>query len=199
MDLKIKFQYFLIYISLTAIAVVIAINVWWTDPLTMSSLNKDTLALIASAGISWLGIVFLSIYIVRIILLKQEKDFISPLTLASEDFINRITVDRFKKFKLWLSGISFPLFFLTIAVFVYSMSLYKEQELKNGITQSVLVKEIRYDKKKNAYAHFLYSYGSNNFESNLPLKHLKQGDTTEIVFSKTNPDIVDYRLTQSKE
>jgi len=200
MKLKQKIIYLLIYLVLACTSVYIAMQFWWTDYLTLSYLNRQVIALLGSVGLMWVGIVFLSIFIVRLLFLKEEKGFITPLNFIDEDFIKRRGLVYAKKVKYWFIGIAFGVLFLSISLFRYCMSIYKDNQLTaNGVTQMVTVHEIKSDAQNNQYAHFKYYYNGQEYETNLPLNQLKQGDRTEIVFSKDNPDIVDYRTTYSKE
>jgi hypothetical protein len=194
MNFKIGLQYLIIYITLAITSISIATRFWWTDSLTLSFANKQSMAIVGSVGIMWLGILFLSIFIIRNIFLKTERGFISPLIFADEDFIARIGVHKAKKVRKWLSIIAFTILFLSIFLFIYIMRIYKENQIQiYGTTQTVMVKEVMYDIKENPYAHIEYYYGKVKYETNLSLNQLKKGEKVEIVFSRNNPAIIKYK------
>ncbi|KIO51197.1 hypothetical protein IW18_19505 [Flavobacterium hibernum] len=99
MNLKIRIKYITIYLVLNGIAVFLAIRFWWTDPIILSYLNIYTITLLFSVGISWIGILFISIMITRDLLLEKDKfNFITPLSLINNDYyISEIGLEKAKK------------------------------------------------------------------------------------------------------
>ncbi|WP_281231282.1 hypothetical protein [Flavobacterium gelatinilyticum] len=191
MNLKTKVKYLSIYLILNVIGIFLAIKYWWTDSLILSSLNKFTIILLFSVGICWMGILFFALFITRLLIVKIENpQFISPLDLINNNYYtSEIGMNKAKKLKKSLIFIGFPMLFLTIFLFRFSIGIYENRELKiNGVIESIVVKKINKDIKKNRYVFIEYEDGkcSVNFRSD----YLKLNDTIKIIYSNRNPDIV---------
>jgi len=193
MTLKIKVKYVLVYLFLNAIAFIVAFKFWWTDQLALSELNKFTFFLLLSVGISWAGILFISIMISRILILKTDQfSFISPLDLANNNYyLSQIGENKAKKFKFTIAFIAFSTLFLTILSFIFLMNRYENNALKKyGIVQVVSIKKVNYDIKKNKYVYF--EYGTQKDTINLRSDSFKINDTTKIIYSEKNPKIIKF-------
>lgn len=193
MNLKTKVKYLFIYSLLNAIGILLAFKFWWTDSLILSGLNKFTVILLLSMVICWIGILFISVMLSRNFILKPDNfKFISPFGLvANEYYSSEIGIEKAKKIKNTITLIAFPILFFTIAIFRYSMNIYENYQLeKYGIIEVVRVKEIHYDIKRNRYAYFEFDHKKHKI--NLSANSLKMNDTTKIIYSKVNPDIVKY-------
>ena len=191
MNLKTKVKYLSIYLILNVIGIFLAIKYWWTDSLILSGLNKFTIILLFSVGICWMGILFFALFITRLLIVKIENpQFISPLDLINNNYYtSEIGMNKAKKLKKSLIFIGFPMLFLTIFLFRFSIGIYENRELKiNGVIESIVVKKINKDIKKNRYVFIEYEDGkcSVNFRSD----YLKLNDTIKIIYSNRNPDIV---------
>ncbi len=200
MNSKIKAKYVVIYLILNSIGVLLAFRFWWTDSLILSGFNKFTLILLASVGICWIGILFNSVMLSRILTLKPDKfNFISPFGLLINQFYSsEIGMNKATKLKNTMSFIAFPTLFLTIAAFIFSMDIYENNQLKKyGIIETVSVKELHYDIKQNPYAYF--EYQNRKHSINLSANSLKVNDTVKIIYSKRNPSIIKYLNEYQKE
>ena len=193
MNLQIKIKYLIIYLLLNTIGILSASRIWWTDSLILSGFNKYTVILLASTGICWIGILFKSIMLSRILILKRDNfNFVSPLELlANQYFSSEIGINKATKLKNTMSLIAFPSLFLTITVFMYSMKIYENNQLKkNGIIEIVNIKELHFDPKQNPYAYF--EYQNRKHCINLPANSLKVNDKVKIICSKRNPKIIKF-------
>ncbi|MEA9413454.1 hypothetical protein [Flavobacterium sp. PL02] len=193
MNLKTSAKYLLIYLLLNTIGFLLAFRVWWGDSLILSELNLSTIILLFSIGISWFGILSISVMISRKLILQTDtSEFISLLGLVNSEYLSsEIGIDKAKKLKSTISLIAFPLLLLTIISFIFSMKLYENNQLKNyGVIESVNVKEIHYDIKQNPYIYF--EYQNKNHNTNLPAHTLKVNDITKIIYSSRNPKIIKY-------
>jgi hypothetical protein len=200
MNSKIKAKYLLIYILLNTTGFLLAFRFWWTDSLILSGLNKFTLLLLFSIGICWTGILFLSVMLSRHLILKPDNfNFISPFDLLTNEYYSsEIGIDKAKKIKNTITFIAFPTLFLTIASFIFLMNIYEKNQLKkHGIIESVSVKEIHYDIKQNPYAFIKYQ--NEKHSTNLFADSLKVNDTVKIIYSKSNPKIIEYLDEYKKE
>lgn len=152
------------------------------------------MALVGAAAIAWIAIIFLALYLVRKLVIKNDCErFIGPFKFLTEDNAKAVGVKTYIKAKNTLALISFPLFFITIAVFMGATSMYKKSELQRGIVQTVTVREIQFDPKRNPYAGYNYNHNGKMYQTFLAEKNLRVGDSVKIVFSKNNPNIVDYK------
>ncbi len=113
-------------------------------------------------------------------------------------FSSEIGINKATKLKNTMSFIAFPTLFLTIAVFMFSMNIYENNQLKKyGIIETVIVKELHYDIKQNPYAYF--EYQNRKHSINLSANSLKVNDTVKIIYSKRNPSIIKYLNEYQKE
>lgn len=192
MNSKIKGQYLAVYFILNIVAFLLAFKFWWTDRLLLNGLNESTLMIFFSVGISWIGILFLSIMITRILVIKEDNfSFISPLNLTYDSYYSEIGLEKAKKVKITFTVIAFPILFITIFSFVFLMRFYENYELdKNGVIENVLIKRVTEDVKHNKYA--LIEYKSNKHTIHLSADSLKENDSVKIIYSKRNPMIVKY-------
>ena len=129
----------------------------------------------------------------RILILKRDNfNFVSPLELlANQYFSSEIGINKATKLKNTMSLIAFPSLFLTITVFMYSMKIYENNQLKkNGIIEIVNIKELHFDPKQNPYAYF--EYQNRKHCINLPANSLKVNDKVKIIYSKRNPKIIKF-------
>ncbi len=194
MNTKIIITYLIVYILLNSIGVCIAFHFWWTDSLNLSSLTKESLSLLMSVGFCWIGILYLSILIVRKFIVKiNNQQFIGPIDLASNEMYQKeIGVKNATKFKNSLTFVAFAILILSIIAFITSMNSYEVYELSiYGKVEKVKVKKIRNDVKKKSYIFFEYNNSKN--ETNLwNEKKLKAGDEVIVVYSIKNPKIINY-------
>lgn len=200
MNSKIKAKYICIYLLLNAIGIFLAFKFWWTNSLILSGLNEFSLALLFSIGICWIGILFISVMVSRMLILKSDEfDFITPFgLLTNESFRTKIGESKALKLKSTMSLIAFPTLFLTIGSFVFLINIYENYQLKKyGIIETVFVKEIHYDIKKNEYAFI--EYQNKKYSTNLSANSLKVNEETKIIYSKENPNIVKYLKEYEKE
>ena len=200
MNLQIKIKYVIIYLFLNTIGILLAFRIWWTDSLILSGFNKYTIILLASTGICWIGILFKSILLSRILTLKSDKlNFVSPLALITNQyFSSEIGIDKATKLKNTMSLIAFPSLFLTITIFIYSMKTYENNQLEvNGIIEIVNIKELHYDLKQNPYAYF--EYRNKKYSVNLSADSLKVNDRVKIIYSKKNPKIIKFLNEYNQE
>ncbi|WP_131725558.1 MULTISPECIES: hypothetical protein [unclassified Chryseobacterium] len=195
MNSKAVVTYLVLYIILNSIGLSIALNFWWTDNLNLSYLKKESFLLLTSVGFSWIAILYLTILIIRKLIIKiKTQNFIGPIDLISNGmYQNEIGIKQATKFKNSMTLIAFPIFILTIIVFITSMNRYEIYELKkNGEMEKIKVKEIRNDIKHNQYIYFDYNIDKNS--TNLRNgKNLKVGDEVYIVYSRNNPKIINYK------
>ena len=194
MNTKTTLTYLILYILLNSIGFSIAFNFWWTDSLNLSFLNKEFFLLLMSIGFYWIGILYVSILIIRKFIVKiNTQNFIGPIDLLSNEMYQKqIGNEKATKFKNSLTFIAFPILIITIFVFISSMNSYEIYELsKNGQVEKIKVKEIRNDIKQNPYINF--EYNNNKNETNLwNEKELKVGDEVIVVYSTKNPKIINY-------
>lgn len=194
MNTKIIIAYLILYILLNSIGVCIAFHFWWTDSLTLSFLEKESLLLLLSVGVCWIGILYLSILIIRKFIVKiPNQKFIGPIDLVSNEMYQKeIGIKNATKFKNSLTFIAFPILIITIIIFITSMNSYEVYELSiYGKVEKIKVKEIKNDIKQNPYIYFEY----NNYENETNLwneKKLKVGDEVFVVYSIKNPKIINY-------
>lgn len=121
-----------------------------------------------SVGFCWIGILYLSILIVRKFIVKiNNQQFIGPIDLASNEMYQKeIGVKNATKFKNSLTFVAFAILILSIIAFITSMNSYEVYELSiYGKVEKVKVKKIRNDVKQNSYIFFEYNNSKN--ETNL--------------------------------
>ncbi|GEM_PF-3826577 len=195
MNTKNLITYLILYIILNSIGLSIALNFWWTDSLTLSFLKKESFLLLMSIGFCWIGILYMSILIIRKFIVKiKTHNFIGPIDLVSNEMYQKeIGIENATKFKNSLTFIAFPILIITIIVFITSMNSYEVYELsKNGKIEKIKVKEIRNDIKQNPYIYF--EYNNNKNKTNLRNeKKLKIGDEVSVIYSIKNPKIINYK------
>ena len=195
MNTKNTITYLILYIILNSIGLSIALNFWWTDSLTLSFLKKESFLLLMSIGFCWIGILYMSILIIRKFIVKiNTQNFIGPIDLASNEMYQKeIGIENATKFKNSLTFIAFPILIITIIVFITSMNSYEVYELsKNGKVEKIKVKEIRNDIKQNPYIYFEYNKNKNKTNL-LNEKKLKIGDEVSVIYSIKNPKIINYQ------
>ena len=193
-NMKTELRYLIIYLILNTIGILVASTIWWTDNLNLSFLKEETLLLLFSTGICWIGIIHLSIFIIRKFIVKIDNSkFIGPIDLVfNEYYQNEIGIGNAIKFKKSMTLVSFSLFIVTIGCFFLGTNIYKNYQLNNyGVNETVRVKEIRFDMKENPYIYFEYNNG--NSSTLLYNKGFKVGDRTIIIFSINNPRIIEYQ------
>lgn len=185
--------YLSIYITLNISGGIIASNYWWTDGLNLSFQKKETLVLLLSAGIIWIGILYLTIFLIRKFFIKALYGFIGPIDLVSNEYykkeLGEKTAQKFQQSMM----LSFPIFIVTLLLFVISMNFWKSYQLNNfGENEVVTVEEIKKDIKEFPYVYIRYNSG----KSTTLLRdygNLKVGDKVHIVYSTQNPNIVQYK------
>jgi len=200
MNSKIKTIYVFTYLLLNIIGVSLAFKFWWTDSLILSGLNKFTLILLFSIGISWIGILFISLMLSRMLILKSDEfNFVSPFRLLSNEYFRtEIGINKALKLKKTISLIAFPILILTIVSFIFLINIYENYQLKKyGVIETVFVKEIHHDIKQNEYAFI--EYHNKKYSTNLYADSLKINQKTKIIYSKKNPNIVKYLKEYEKE
>lgn len=195
MNTKTSLIYLILYVLLNSIGLSIALNFWWTDSLNLSFLKKESFLLLMSIGFCWIGILYMSILIIRKFIVKiNTQNFIGPIDLISNEmYQEQIGIENATKFKNSLTFVAFPILIITIIVFITCMNSYEVYELsKNGIVEKIEVKEIRNDIKQNKYIYF--EYNNNKNKTNLRNeKKLKVGDEVSVIYSIKNPKIINYQ------
>ncbi len=195
MTSKTIITYLSLYFLLSAIGLLIALNYWWTDNYTLSFLKKEVFFLGISYGFCWFGILFLTIFIIRKWFITIDNTgFISLLdTITDENLEQKIGVKNAKKFNKTLPFIAFPIMIISIVIFIMSMNKYKTYELTNNASkEEVKVIAIKMSKKRNEYIYFEYNNKQNTVH--LPNdQQLKIGDKTTVIYSNSNPKIIDYQ------
>lgn len=194
MSRKVILQYIGLYFILTVAGLCLAYKFWWFDPLQAQGLTKYTLPLFGAVGLAWIGIQFLtSMFAIQRFFRGSVNHFIGILQL-NHDLLEPLkgTV-KYRKLNIFIPIVSFPLLFITIAIFVFSMSAYERNEIRHyGVVRRVPVTDVHYDIKKKEYAYVVYRHGDRTFKHDLPMQNHHLNDTVEIIFSSRNPDIVDY-------
>jgi len=187
-------KYFLIFLILNLVGIFVAYNFWWTDGVRLSYFGKETAALLFSAGISWFGVVYLSIYISRKIILKNDKyQFIGLLDIYQVEIFSRNIIDSEtrKKVVSILPFVAFPMMIALIVFFVIAMSEVENYQLnKYGTIELVEIKRTENTIRQIPYNHIEYNNEKNSI--NLPQTHYKVHDKVKIIYSYKNPKIVKY-------
>jgi len=193
MNLKVRIKYIIIYLTLNLIAIFLAIRFWWIDPIVLSYLNIYTITLLFSVGISWIGILFISIMITRDLFLEKDKfNFISPLSLINNNYyISEIGLEKARKIKSAINISAFIILFLTIASFNYLIGFYEKYELKKyGVIENIVIAKTNTNIKKNNFV--LIEYANKKNSINLRSDSLRINDKIQIIYSSKNPKIVKY-------
>jgi len=109
MKASIEIKYILLYSILTTMSIIIGLQFWWTDSYTLSLLSIEVFALMVTAWIYWMAVLYISVLAIRKYILKlQHKYFFGPLYLVSnESFHKKIGL---KKIRPYLSLTSFLIF-----------------------------------------------------------------------------------------
>ena len=193
MSLITKLKYFSIYIILNFIGFYIAFQNWW---LNVSACSVSVFFILFCFGICWLGIVFIGIMISQLIFLKEKNDFVSPFSFfTTEDYLDNLG-EKAKKMKKSIWIINFGIFFLSISIFIYTMSSIKQYQLeKYGKIENAKIDRITTDVKGNEYSSIEY----NNSKSGSIIltkmfdeaKLINEGDSIKIIYSSKNSDIVE--------
>lgn len=196
MKANIKFKYIVLYLTLTIISIIVALKFYWTDLLTLSFLGIEEFSLLAATGIYWMATIYISILIIRKYIIKLEiESFVGPLDLVTKEYFQEtLGIKKAKKIKQSLYLITFPTFIISILIFNTTMNFYKQHELdENGKIESIVVKIINKNVRGYPYIFFEYNNGKNSYH--LPnSKNLSINDCTTIIYSKTNPEIVEYYI-----
>lgn len=197
---KVILQYIGLYVALTIAGASIAYKFWWFDPLQAQGLNRYTLPLFGAAGLAWIGIQFLtSMFAIQRFFRGNVTKFIGIIQLNYNLVEPLKGTAKYRQINLFIPLVSFPLLFVSIAIFVFSISAYERNEFRDyGVVTRVPITDVNYDIKKKEYAHIIYRHAGKTFEHDLPVQNHHLNDTVEIVFSSRNPDIVDY-LTNTRE
>jgi hypothetical protein len=167
---------------------------WLADNLELSFLKREILLLLLSTAICWIGILHLSIFIVRKFIIKIDiPEFFGPIKLISNYFYKtHIGDERALKFKNLMSLISFSILFFTITSFIFGNSFYKNYQLKNyGKVEVVTVIEIHKDAQENPYIFFKYNNGKSS--TNIYNEGYNIGDKINIIYSVRNPKVVELQ------
>lgn len=195
MTSKTIITYLSLYFLLSTIGLLIALNYWWTESYTLSLLKEEVFFLGISYGFCWFGILFLTIFIIRKWFITIDNTgFISLLdTITDENLEQKIGVKNAKKFNKTLPFIAFPIMIISIVIFIMSMNKYKTYELTNNASkEEVKVIAIKMSIKRNEYIYFEYNNKQNTVH--LPNdQQLKIGDKTTVIYSNSNPKIIDYQ------
>lgn len=192
---KIIFLYLGIYLAFTIAGISLAIEFWWIDGYESSFFNREVMILLGAAGLCWIGILHFSLLLTRLFYVKTEFEGYIGLFgfTAGEQLAAKVGTRRAKMVRTVHAIISFALFIVTVALFVSSMSAYKNHQLENNsLSQIVVIEDIKYTIKGIPFARFSWKYQGKTHEAHLQSGSLKKGDTAVIVFSKKNPDIVDF-------
>lgn len=156
--------------------------------------KKETLVLLLSAGIIWIGIIYLTIFLIRKFIIKAALfDFIGPIDLVSNEYYRKeLGKKNAQKFQQSMI-LSFPIFIVTLMVFVISMNFWKSYQLNNfGKNELVTVEEIKKDIKGFPYVYIRYNGGKSATHLR-DYENLKVGDKVDIIYSTQNPNIVQYK------
>jgi len=62
MKVNIEIKYIIVYSILTIMSIILALQFWWTDLHSLSLLTIELMALLLSAGIYWMAIIYISIF-----------------------------------------------------------------------------------------------------------------------------------------
>ena len=193
MSLITKLKYFSIYIILNFIGFYLAFQNWWSKE---SASPVPIFGILFCFGICWLGIVFMGIMTSQLIFLKDKNDFVSPFSLiTTEDYLDNFG-EYSKKMKKSIWIINFGIFFLSISVFIYTMSFIKQYQLENyGVIENAKIDRITTDVKGNEYSSIEYN---NDKSGSIILtkmfdeaKLINDGDSIKIIYSSKNPDIIE--------
>jgi len=195
MKASIEIKYILLYSILTTMSIIIGLQFWWTDSYTLSLLSIEVFALMVTAWIYWMAVLYISVLAIRKYILKlQHKYFFGPLYLVSnESFHKKIGFKKTKKIKPYLSLTSFLIFISSIIVFNIIMNIHKHHEIdEHGEIETIMVKDIHIGGHGSNHIYFEYNHKDYNHLPNM--KNLKIGDLTTIIYSTENPKLVEYYL-----
>ena len=173
----------------------LAFKNWWTSE---SASPAPIFILLLYAGICWIGILFLSIMISQLVILKQDKKaFISLFSLFSKDDYKDRFGEKAKAMDKSVQIISFGILIFSIFIFASTMQLIKNYHLKNyKVLENAKIQYISKDVKGNEYAFVEYNSGesSSSILTKRYFKNQKQinsGDSIKIIYSSQNPEIVE--------
>ena len=192
MKVNIEIKYIIVYSILTITSIILALQFWWTDLHSLSQLTIELMALLLSAGIYWMAIIYISIFVIRKYVLELEiKDFIGPIDLVTNEYFQKIL--EVKSLKIYLNFTSCLLFISSIIVFNVIMNTYKHHEInENGKIETIIVKDIHIGGHGSVHIYFEYNHKDYYHLPNM--KNLNIGDSTSIIFSTENPKLVEYYL-----
>ena len=194
MAIKYKLFYISIYLFLNIIGILIALNYWWTNSLTLSFFGIEIAALLISVGLCWIGVLHLSLLLSRLFFLKNDKyKFIGIWDVMQYEHHIHDKIDEQTKKTLFKSHafLGFSIMIGTILIFILSTDYYEKHQLKKyGVIENIKTEHISYDIKQNKY--FAITYNHNNNHTYLSLDNYNIGDTIEIIYSSKNPNIVKY-------
>jgi len=192
MKVNIEIKYIIVYSILTITSIILALQFWWTDLHSLSQLTIELMALLLSAGIYWMAIIYISIFVIRKYVLELEiKDFIGPIDLVTNEYFQKIL--EVKSLKIYLNFTSCILFISSIIVFNVIMNTYKHHEInENGKIETIIVKDIHIGGHGSVHIYFEYNHKDYYHLPNM--KNLNIGDSTSIIFSTENPKLVEYYL-----
>ena len=185
----------LIYMFLNSLGMYLAFQNWWTSE---SASPAPIFILLLYAGICWIGILFLSIMISQLIMLKQDKkSFISLFSLFSKNDYDDHFGANAKAMNRSVQITSFGILIFSIIIFSSAMQLVKNYQLKKyELLEYAKIQYISTDVKGNEYSYIEY----NNRKSSSTIltksysnnkKQINSGDSIKIIYSSQNPEIVE--------
>jgi len=180
--------YSLLYLAIIVFGAFIAFKITWTQG------NERYLGIIAFFSVGF-GSLFLAISLTRL-LISTKIDFnFSILSDKNNYNVFRAKVGSFKVRLINITYVSlFLIIFLGTAYIYYrSIKIYEYNQLMAfGQIQKVKIKDIQYKGKGTRFAVFDYYLKGHKFTNDLRPKGFIIGDSSSIIFSIENPDIVKW-------
>jgi hypothetical protein len=176
------------YLLITALGVFIMFTVTWAN-------NGVGFFGIAGFFLIGYGSLYSSISIARLIL-PFDIDF--NFKLMSDKLLYNELKNKVGKTKVKIISITYISIFIILFVFSFytyfiAIDSYENEQLKiNGETQKVLIYKTGYKGKGGEKAYFDFYYNEKKYSDHLPKDNLQIGDSAVIIFSKQNPDIIEW-------
>lgn len=181
-------KYSLIYILTILFGAFITFKVWWTNG------DERFLGIIAFFLVGF-GSLFLSISLTRIIIHTKADFSISTLSdkkkyQALRDIIGST---KLKTINSTYISLFLILFASTAYTTITFLNKYEKDQLKTfGQLQKVKIIDIRYKGKGTPYAFFDFYLDGKKYSNNLSRKNYHIGDSTTIIFSTNDTNIVKW-------